>query len=664
MPVFDRVLVANRGEIARRVMRTCRELGINTVAVYSDLDLGAPHVRAADVTVRLGSGQETGAYLDVGAVLAAAVETRAGAVHPGYGFLSESATFAQAVVDAGLVWVGPRPESIRLMGDKAAAKARMREAGLPVVPGVDATEMDDAQLAAVCREEVGFPLLLKAVAGGGGKGMRPVYDHAELADAIAAARREAARAFGDDRLIVERLISRPRHVEIQIFGDTHGNLLHLFERDCSIQRRHQKIIEETPSPAIDDKMRHAMAQAAIEAARTVNYVGAGTVEFIVDADTTDFFFLEMNTRLQVEHPVTEFVTGQDLVAWQLHVAAGKPLPCAQGDLTAAGHAIEARVYAEDPAAGFLPQTGTITRFDAPSGPGIRVDSGVQDGTVVPRFYDPLLAKVIVHADDRETAIARMRWVLARTVLHGVQTNLAHLADVVGHPAFTGGDVDTGFLDAHLSDWAPAPAEEFDLVAVAAFLTDPLSAAILGDRANPWRRLGPWRIGPVGGTPVRLVHSTDEHLVRVRGRTNRFAVAVDDRDVHDVVLKHDVDVAGQATVTIDGVTVLLFVTVQDDEVWANVDGRTLRFGHPGATHHADASTDGGTGVLASPMPGAVIEVRVAEGDLVTAGQVLLLIEAMKMEHPITAPAEGTVTDLHVAAGDAVEGGAALVEVTPI
>ncbi len=469
-------------------------------------------------------------------------------------------------------------------------------------------------------------------------------------------------------------MQRPQHVEIQVFGDTHGDVVHLFERDCSIQRRHQKIVEETPSPSIDDTMRQAMGQAAVEAARAVDYVGAGTVEFIVeglapsldDADTGEFFFLEMNTRLQVEHPVTELVTGQDLVAWQLQVAAGQPLPRTQDELTQSGHAIEVRLYAEDPAAGFLPQTGTVTRYDVPSGPGIRVDSGVQDGTVVPRFYDPMLAKLVVHGEDRDAAVARMRSLLARTVLHGVRTNLGHLADVVAHPAFAAGEVDTGFLDRHLPDWWPAPATEVDLVAVAAVLAHHGTGrdeAEAGDPVSPWHRVGPWRVGPAGGTPVRLVDGDVEHLVRVRGRADRLAVAVHDGAVHDVVLAHDPDAAGRTTVTVDGTAVPLVVTVEDEQVWAHVSGRTLRLGHPGATHHADASAVGGVGALASPMPGAVLEVRVAEGDTVTAGQVLLLVEAMKMEHPITAPVDGTVTALHVAAGDAVEAGAALVEVTP-
>ena len=516
--MFDCVLVANRGEIARRVMRTCRELDVRTVAIYSDADVDAPHVADADVAVRVGPAPATESYLDVDAVVHAAVSAGAQAVHPGYGFLSENAAFAQAVMDAGLAWVGPSPDAIRLMGDKAAAKARMRDAGVPVVPGVDATEMDDDELVAACRDEVGFPLLLKAVAGGGGKGMRPVHEESELADAIAAAKREAAAAFGDDRLIVERLITRPQHVEIQVFGDTHGDVVHLFERDCSIQRRHQKIVEETPSPSIDDEMRQAMGRAAVEAARAVDYVGAGTVEFIVeglaasldDAHTGEFFFLEMNTRLQVEHPVTELVTGQDLVAWQLQVASGQPLPCAQDELTQTGHAIEVRLYAEDPAAGFLPQTGTVTRYAVPSGPGVRVDSGVEDGTVVPRFYDPMLAKLVVHGEDRDAAVARMRALLARTVLHGVRTNLGHLADVVAHPAFGAGEVDTGFLDRHLPEWAPAPAAEDDLAAVAAVLAHHGARTPSGDPTDPWRRLGPWRVGPAGGTPVRLVDGDVEH----------------------------------------------------------------------------------------------------------------------------------------------------------
>jgi acetyl-CoA/propionyl-CoA carboxylase biotin carboxyl carrier protein len=660
--VFDTVLVANRGEIARRVMRTCRELGVRTVAVYSDADADAPHVADADTAVRVGPPPAAASYLDVEAVVRAALDTGAQAVHPGYGFLSENAAFAEAVTAAGLAWVGPSPEAIRLMGDKAAAKARMREAGVPVVPGVDATEMDDDELVAAC-DEVGFPLLLKAVAGGGGKGMRPVHRPEDLREAVAAARREAAGAFGDDRMIVERLVARPRHVEIQVFGDTGGHVIHLFERDCSIQRRHQKIVEETPSPAVDDDLRARMGAAAVDAARAVDYVGAGTVEFIVDADDPDeFFFLEMNTRLQVEHPVTEMVTGVDLVEWQLRVAAGEPLPATQEDLAQDGHAIEVRVYAEDPAAGFLPQTGTVARFDVPAGPGRRVDAGIVDGTIVPRHYDPMLAKLVVHAADRPAAVARLRQLLADTVLHGVRTNLGHLADVAAHPVFADGDLDTGFLDRYLPDWSPAPATAPQLAAVAALLAHHGAPPTPGDPTSPWRRLGPWRPGPAGGTPVRLADGDAVHDGRVRGRADRLAVTVDGA-VHDVQLDHDPDERGRLTATVDGTVCPVVLTVDGDQVWAHVDGRTLRLDHLPATHHADAAAMAGAGALASPMPGAVLEVRVAEGDHVEAGQVLLLVEAMKMEHPVSAPGDGTVVAVHVTAGDAVEAGAPLVEYTP-
>ena len=657
--MFDCVLVANRGEIACRVIRTCRRMGIRTVAVHSDADVDAPHVRAADEAVRLGPAPATASYLDVDAVLAAAHTSGAQAVHPGYGFLSENADFAQAVVDAGLVWVGPTPDAIRLMGDKAAAKARMADAGVPVVPGVDATAMDDTDIANAC-EQIGYPVLLKAVAGGGGKGMRPVHAAAELGEALTAARREAAGAFGDDRLIVEKLVTRPRHVEVQVFGDTHGDVVHLFERECSIQRRHQKIVEETPSPVVDPTLREQMGRAAVDAARAVDYVGAGTVEFILSeqAEGPAFFFLEMNTRLQVEHPVTEMVTGVDLVEWQLRVAAGDPLPVTQDELVQAGSSIEVRLYAEDPGAGFLPQTGTLSRFDVPTGEGIRVDAGVEAGSVVSRFYDPMLAKLVVHAADRRAAVGRMRDLLAHTIVHGVQTNLAHLADVVATDAFARGDLATDFLDRHLPDWRPAAPATGELAGLAAVLAAPPVADSPG--ADPWRTLGPWRLSAAGGTPVRLDDGDRRHVAVVRHQGGATTVSIDDE-------VHEVDGTARAAATervhVDGHAVRVVCSRTDDVVWAHLGERTHRLRLLPATHHADAAAMAGAGTLTSPMPGSVLEVRVGEGEAITAGQVLLVVEAMKMEHPVVAPGEGTVTTIHVATGDAVEGDAPLLEWTP-
>jgi acetyl/propionyl-CoA carboxylase alpha subunit len=525
----------------------------------------------------------------------------------------------------------------------------MAAAGVPIVPGVDATAMDDDAIANACAE-VGYPVLIKAAAGGGGKGMRPVHEPAELSEALAAARREAAGAFGDDRLIIEKLVKRPRHVEVQVFGDTHGNVVHLFERECSIQRRHQKIVEETPSPAVDDQLRGAMGHSAVNAARAVDYVGAGTVEFILGQDGS-FHFLEMNTRLQVEHPVTELVTGIDLVEWQLRVAAGETMPLSQDAIVQRGHAIEVRLYAEDPAAGFLPQVGVIRRLDVPSGDGIRVDSGIEPGSEVSRFYDPMLAKLVVHGPERAAAVRKMRVLLGGTIVHGVLTNLDHLSDVVAQPAFLAGDVDTGFLDDYLPDWEPHPATTVEIAAVATALTTP-GMTVSG---GPWEMLGPWRVSAAGGTPLRLEERHHVHDAAVRRQGDRLTVVVGDETHAIEPLQHE---SGVVHYAVDGHPVELSLTVADDEVWAHVHGRTHRFHRLPPTRHADATASSGGGQLTSPMPGAVVDVRVGAGDHVAAGQVLAVVEAMKMEHPITAPGPGVITEVRVSVGEAVDAGAAL------
>jgi acetyl/propionyl-CoA carboxylase alpha subunit len=591
------------------------------------------------------------------AVLAAARSSGAEAIHPGYGFLSERADFAEKVVAAGLTWIGPSAEVIRLMGDKALSKARMAEAGVPVVPGIDTSNLDDEAIVNACAD-VGFPVLLKAAAGGGGKGMRPVHKPDEVADALAAARREARGAFGDDRIIVEKLIARPRHVEVQVFGDSHGNLVHLFERECSIQRRHQKIVEETPSPAVTPQLRGTICHAAVEAARAVDYVGAGTVEFILapsDGGAT-FHFLEMNTRLQVEHPITELITGVDLVAWQLRVAAGQPLPTTQDELRPQGHAIEVRLYAEDPAEGFLPQAGKIERFEVPAGHGIRVDAGVETGSTVSRFYDPLLAKLVVHAADRETTISRLRDLLDRTLIHGVGTNLEHLADIVAHPAFAAGDVDTAFLKQHLPDWRPIPASGAHVAAIAALLAAPPR----GSPANPWHTIGAWRLSAAGGTPLRLEEGDDPRLAVLRLQGGRLTVTVGGY-VHEV---SEVDEQGpDVRLRVDGHPLVVRLTRSGDDVWAHIAGRTHRMRLQRATHHADASAISGAGTLTAPMSGAVVDVRVSLGDHIASGQVLVVVEAMKMEHPVVSPGDGVVTAVHVAVGNVVEGDMPLLDWEP-
>ena len=493
-----RLLIANRGEIALRIIRACRELGVEAVAIHSDADAGARHVRAADRAVRVGPAAPAESYLNIGAVIDAARASGADAVHPGYGFLSERAAFAEACAGAGLIFVGPPAASIEAMGSKIGARQLMERAGVPVVPGRTPADQTDAGVAAAARD-IGFPVLIKASAGGGGKGMRIARDAATLADAIPAARREAHAAFGDGTLYVERLIERPRHVEIQIFADAHGNAVHLFERECSVQRRHQKVIEESPSTALPPALRERMGAAAVAAARTAGYRNAGTIEFLLDdqrarGDEASFYFLEMNTRLQVEHPVTELVTGTDLVRAQLHVADGGTLPWTQQDLVQRGHAIECRVYAEDPASGFLPQAGPLLVYREPSGPGIRVDSGVEEGTDVPVQYDPMLAKLIASAESRPAAIARAVAALRSFPILGVRTNVAFLVNVLRHPAFAAGDIHTGFIDACGDDLLRVPEPSEAVAAAAAFARDHLvgrGAASATNAADPWNDLRGW-----------------------------------------------------------------------------------------------------------------------------------------------------------------------------
>ena len=494
MRPIRRLLVANRGEIALRVIRACREMGIEAVAIYSDADASAPHVLAADMAVRIGPAPAAESYLNIGAVMDAARRTDADAIHPGYGFLSERAAFAAACEDADVIFVGPPAEAIEQMGSKIGARALMKKAGVPVVPGQAPNDQTDAGVAAAA-EAIGFPILIKASAGGGGKGMRAARDAAGLAEAIPAARREAEAAFGDGTLYVERLIERPRHVEVQIFADAHGNAVHLFERECSIQRRHQKIVEESPSTALTPALRARMGAAAVAAAQSAGYCNAGTIEFLLEGagEWASFYFLEMNTRLQVEHPVTELVTGTDLVRAQLQVAMGSPLPWKQEDLVQRGHAIECRVYAEDPANGFLPQAGPLSLYREPSGPGVRVDSGVVEGMDVPVQYDPMLAKLITHADSRDAAIGRMTAALRAFPILGVRTNVAFLLNVVRHPAFASGDLHTGFVDEHLAALLETPPPSELVRAAAAFVEErPAPSASSGTQPGPSRTAAdPW-----------------------------------------------------------------------------------------------------------------------------------------------------------------------------
>jgi acetyl-CoA carboxylase biotin carboxylase subunit len=488
--MINKILIANRGEIAIRIMRACKELGIKTVAVYSDADKNALHVQHADEAIHIGAASPKESYLNADVLIRAALDSKADAIHPGYGFLSENASFAAAAESAGLTFIGPSADSIRAMGDKAESKIRMKEAGVPVVPGVEG--INDTLEFQKAANEIGYPVLVKASAGGGGKGMRIVWDTKDLPDEIEAAKREAIHAFGDDRLLIEKYIANAHHVEVQVFGDKHGNIIHLFERECSVQRRHQKIIEETPSPLLTPEIRAKMGEAAVKAAKAVNYYNAGTVEFIFDPDLSSFFFLEMNTRLQVEHPVTELVTGLDLVHWQIRIANGEHFPFEQSHFTQRGHAIECRIYAEDPANGFLPSTGKLLQFIEPRGPGIRVDSGFTVGSEVTHFYDPLLAKLIVHAEDRASAIQRMQAALKDFIVHGVVTNIDFLQSVLAHPDFKNGEVTTRWVEIKF-DWQPnseIPAEAL----IAASLADlsmvhgPTSTV----RSNEHDPYSPWK----------------------------------------------------------------------------------------------------------------------------------------------------------------------------
>ena len=642
--MLERVLIANRGEIARRIVRTCRRMGVGSVAVHSDADAGEPHVREADTAVRIGPGPAPQSYLDVGALLAAAERTGCDAVHPGYGFLAEAPAFARAVAAAGLTFIGPTAEVIELMGDKAAAKRRLAAAGVPVIEGGDDADLDDATLLATGRE-LGAPLVVKAVAGGGGTGMRVVHDLDELATALVSARREARGAFGDDRVILERLVARPRHIEVQVLADHHGAVVHLLERECSVQRRHQKLVEEAPSAVVDQRLRRRMGAAAVDAAAAVGYRGAGTLEFLVDGTTLGaaeptFAFLEMNTRLQVEHPVTELITGLDLVELQLRVAAGEPLPMTQEEVTYHGHAIEVRLYAEDPVEQ-LPQTGTVTTLQLPRGPGMRTDIGVDAGSRVTRFYDPMLGKLIAHGPDRATAIARLRELLAGTVLHGVVTNRELLDAVLAHPAFAAGELTTAFLTDHLDGWRPPPLGDAEVAAAAHALH---ADGLRPSAPDPWARLGAVRTGGGGGWPVTL--------------RDRVAEPPAARTVH---LRRDRPDANAVTAT-----ACVEVVRRDDgsrHVWLSDHGRTRLLEEVPPVRHADASAPTAAATFTSPMPGTVIGVEVVEGQEVTAGTTLVLVEAMKMEHPVRAPVAGVIAALHVQPGQAVEAGTTLLTFDP-
>ncbi|MBL8133274.1 MAG: ATP-grasp domain-containing protein [Anaerolineae bacterium] len=634
--MIRKLLIANRGEVAVRICRTCRDLGIATVAVYSDADSESPHARAADEAVRIGPAPAAESYLNVVALLDAARRTGADAVHPGFGFLAENATFAQAVIDAGLTWIGPTPAAIAAMGDKRRAKRLLRD--IPVVPGYSGEDQSDTAMA-MAADEIGVPLLVKAAAGGGGKGMRRVNDLADLLPALAGARREAERAFGDGTLILERYVAQPRHVEIQILGDRHGAVIALGERECSIQRRHQKIIEEAPSPAVDDALRARMSAAAVSIGQQLGYVSAGTVEFLLDAEG-QFYFIEMNTRLQVEHPVTELVYGVDLVALQIQIAEGAALSDLLPRIERRGHAIEARVYAEDPANDFLPSTGSVLRWTAPSGAGIRVDSGIETGSEITIHYDPMIAKVIAHAPTRAEALRRLDHALGETVLLGLRHNFAFLRRVLRHPDFAVGAFDTNFLARQPALSAPESDPPLHAVVGAALRCADLESDRF--RNNPYR--------PQRQTLRHGSRCIDVLIDSAGGETFRVTLAG---------AAHRARWSGENRLTLDGHTRRVEIARHGAALWVQIDGEVIFMEWVDPLPVGQPARDS-AGSLRAPMPGQIIKVETEIGQFVLKGAILMVMEAMKMEHRISAPYDGTVTAIHFNQGQSVQQGVTLID----
>ena len=694
--MFKQLLIANRGEIACRVIRTARRLGIRCIAVYSDADEDAMHVELADEAYRIGPPSPRESYLDIEAILDAAERGRADAIHPGYGFLAENADFAERCAVRGIVFVGPPASAIRAMGSKREAKRLLGEAGVPLVPGYHGTDQAPERLRRES-EAIGWPVLLKASAGGGGRGMRAVERPEDFDAALAGAKREAQAAFGDDSMLIERYVAEPRHVEVQVFADRHGHFVHLFERDCSPQRRHQKVIEEAPAPGVGERLRAAMCEAALAAARAIGYEGAGTVEFLLDR-SGEFWFMEMNTRLQVEHPVTELVTGTDLVEWQLRVASGEPLPCLQGEIALRGHAVEARLYAEDPARGFLPSTGRLVHLRLPGseaprgagagaergssgGSGVRVDTGVRAGDTVSMYYDPMIAKVIAWGPDREVASDRLAAALAATEVVGLTTNTGFLHALVTHPRFRAADLHTRFIEERMEDFAPGDADpptEDDLAAAAWAIAARDDAAAGerpagvdgidrgggggaggGDPWSPWNRRDHWRLNGTGERMVRLRLGDDHGEVlelAVRGGgggettgTPGYEVLLPSGRVRSV--RGAPAGGGRWLVDLDGDRHRITVVAHDERLVLFREGRRREF-----VRHDPGAASGGlemAGRLTAPMPGRIVSVLVEPGQPVRRGEAILVLEAMKMEHTLTAPADGAVAEIRFAPGDLVD-----------
>ena len=656
--MFTKILIANRGEIACRVIDTCRRLGIATVAVYSDADRNARHVRLADEAIAIGPAPAAQSYLRAEVILDVARRTGAQAIHPGYGFLSENASFAEACAAAGVVFIGPPASAIRAMGDKSAAKALMQQAGVPLTPGYHG-DNQDPQFLRQQADAIGYPVLIKASAGGGGKGMRRVDDSAAFVDALASCQREARAAFGNDHVLVEKYVLRPRHIEIQVFGDSHGNVVHLFERDCSVQRRHQKVLEEAPAPGMTLERRAAMGKAAVDAALAVGYVGAGTVEFIASPEG-DFYFMEMNTRLQVEHPVTEFITGTDLVEWQLRVAAGQPLPKRQDALVIHGHALEARLYAEDADKGFLPSIGTLRHLRLPGQSAhVRVDTGVEQGDTITPFYDPMIAKLIVWDVDREGALRRMQQALADCQVVGVTTNAGFLRRLVGTGSFWQAELDTALIEREQAA-LNAPAADDDalwiLAAIAAVATTPVATVDVRDPHSPWQMQDGWRIGGPALRLLPLQHGERQHTLRVQARPDGWQVQRDDEPARVVTGRF---AGGQLDVALDAGRWRAGVQREGNQVYLfTAQGQQRFVVHDPVGESEQSTADAGS--LLAPMPGKIVATLVEAGSTVTRGTPLVVLEAMKMEHTLAAPADGIVHGYRAKAGEQVADGAVLVD----
>ena len=663
--MLSKILIANRGEIACRVIRTARRMGVRTVAVYSDADRNALHVEMADEAHRIGPAPARESYLKADTILEVAKRSGAQGIHPGYGFLSENADFAEACAASGITFIGPPTSAIRAMGGKSEAKALMETAGVPLVPGYHGEDQDPDLLAREA-ERIGWPVLIKASAGGGGKGMKVATSAQDFAAQLASAKREAAASFGNDRVLLEKYLEHPRHVEIQVFADTQGNCVYLFERDCSIQRRHQKVIEEAPAPNLPDEIRKAMGEAAVAAAKAIGYVGAGTVEFLYDPADTSFYFMEMNTRLQVEHPVTELITGQDLVEWQLRVASGEPLPLRQEDLAINGHALEVRLYAEDPDRDFLPQTGRLEHLSFPApGPHVRIDGGVRMGDAISIHYDPMIAKLIVWDVDRPAAVRRLRTALAETQVVGLTTNVGFLSAIAAHPAFMEVDLDTRFIERHHADLLPEPTPASDTVLALATLGVLLdraaqaraAAAISSDPHSPWNTTNGWRLNDETGGSLVFRDAGGERMVELTYR----------RDGHRLTLPGGTVLEARGELLGDG-------TLNADLGGRRLSARWVKRGlettvfTEGAGHRLtlvdtlaeSVGHDGPTGKLTAPMPGKVIALLVEPGAAVTSGTPLIVLEAMKMEHTLKAPGDGVVKGIRYAVGEQVEEGVELIQ----